>query len=148
MSALEVRGDFTEPGSDGRVALLGGRCTSCEALMFPRRLRCVECFSSEIEEASLSSDGEVVAFTTVHQSPAGYAGPVPYVLGQVVLNGVTILAHLTGKPPEAWRVGDLVFPCSIALSDADEGRVGYAFSALGCVAGSESKQESQSGDER
>lgn len=106
-------------GRDDRVALLGARCSACATLMFPRRLRCVNCFGAEMEAADLVGPGRVLSFTTVRQPPPGYEGPTPYVLGQVEIHGVTVLAHLTGREPEEWKVGDVVVPCSVLLGQGD-----------------------------
>lgn len=116
-------------GDGGRIALLGARCADCGALMFPRRLRCVECFGTNLDEAELSNPGCVMSFTTVRQAPPGYKGAVPYVLGQVEIEGVTVLAHLTGQPLEDWSVGDRVVPCGIALNqeEAQARSLGYGF---------------------
>ncbi len=54
--------------------------------------------------------------TVIHQTPPGYRGGVPYVLALVVMdNDLNVLTHLVGKTPDAWKLGDKVVPCRIAL---------------------------------
>lgn len=121
-------GLFNEPDEAGRINLLGSKCEECGQRMFPSRIRCVSCYGARLSETKLGRVGKVDCFTTVRQAPPGYAGPVPYVLAMVVLgNDVHVLAHLTGKPVDAWRVGEDVVACALPLPGAGGERAAYAF---------------------
>ena len=129
--SLVQTGVFSEPDEDGAIHLLGQRCKSCGASMFPRSRRCVSCFSEDLADIKFDRTGRVDSFTTVHQAPPGYLGPVPYVLAMVILgNGVHVLAHLTGRHVDEWRRGELVSSRAIALTPGNGDtppRLGFAF---------------------
>lgn len=122
-SIVHPTGLFTRPDSTGAMRLLGSQCDDCGQRMFPRRVCCVSCYSRNLKDAALESTGKVDCFTIVRQAPPGYEGPVPYVLAMVLLgNGVHVLSHLTGKPPNRWRIGDTVAACVLCLREADAER--------------------------
>ena len=124
-------GLFDEPDSSGRIHLAGSKCEDCGQRMFPVRQRCVACYGATVVKLKLERIGKVDCFTTVRQSPPGYAGPVPYVLAMVALgNDVQVLAHLIGKRLDAWRSGDSVEACVLPLklgSDKSRRILCYAF---------------------
>jgi uncharacterized OB-fold protein len=87
-----VRRDGTE-----RPRLLGGRCSQCQALSFPRAAVCTNCLSEAIDAVELADEGRLYSYSIVHQAPKGWA--VPYALGYVDLPGdVRVLAHLDVAP--------------------------------------------------
>jgi len=121
-------GLFEGPERDGTVHLLGARCRACGTRAFPVRARCVACYGSDLETVRLETRGTVDTFTVIRQAPPGYGGPVPYVLGMVVLgNDVHVLAHLAGKPVDAWRPGEAVVTRPLVLPVGGSGREVMAF---------------------
>jgi uncharacterized protein len=77
--------------------LVGTRCKSCEAVSWPGRAICHRCGSADGEPATLSAEGKVVTYTTVHVPRPGLEPP--YILGQVDLpEGVLVFAHLRNLP--------------------------------------------------
>ncbi len=88
------------------LRLQGSRCKSCEALLFPQRIRCPECGDREVEPFQFKGGGAVVSMTTVYEAPRGFAGHVPYVAGLVRLDdGPVITAMITDIDPGEARVG-------------------------------------------
>ncbi len=100
---------------DGTPHLIGGKCSSCGALNFPRADVCTKCLSEAVGEIELSSEGKLYTFSIVHQAPNGWK--VPYGLGYVDLpEGIRVLAHLDAPKPE------LVIDQNVRLS---QGVVGF-----------------------
>jgi uncharacterized protein len=78
--------------------LVGGKCGSCHETHFPKQSICPRCTGQDIEEVKLSRRGKLYTFTEVHQKPPDYEGPVPYMVGRVLLpEGVFVLSQLKGK---------------------------------------------------
>jgi len=78
--------------------LIGGKCASCEAIFFPKQPICPRCTDRQIGETRLSRRGRLYTYTEVHQAPPDYEGPVPYLIGRVVLpEGVFVLAQLKAR---------------------------------------------------
>jgi uncharacterized OB-fold protein len=77
--------------------LIGGKCASCGAVFFPQQSICPRCTKREITETPLSRKGTLYTYTEVFQKPPDYEGPVPYLIGRVLLpEGVFILSQLDG----------------------------------------------------
>ncbi len=75
--------------------LLGFRCLDCGVTVFGPCAFCQSCTSDQLEPVELSSTGVLYSFTVVRVPPAGWPGPVPYVLGQVELpDGPQVLAEV------------------------------------------------------
>ena len=92
----EVKGLFllVRHGEEGPY-LIGGKCTSCQAVFFPKQSICPRCTGQSIEESPLSPKGKLYTYTEIYQKPPDYDGPSPYFIGRVVLpEGVFILAQL------------------------------------------------------
>ena len=100
-----------EDGSDG--VLLGTRCGECGVYSFGPAVMCLRCTSASLEEVSLSAHGSLYSYTLVHVPPAGWPGPVPYILGQVELpEGPHIMAEVVDASFEELKVG---IPMTLAL---------------------------------
>ncbi len=93
-----------EDGSDG--VLLGARCGECGVYAFGSAVMCLRCTSGALEEVTLSTRGSLYSYTLVHVPPAGWPGPVPYILGQVELpEGPHIMAEIVDASFDALSVG-------------------------------------------
>jgi len=78
-----------------RYRLIGGRCRSCGAVLYPPRPLCPRC-GGELEEVKLPERGVVVNYTVVRSPPSEYDGKEPYIVAVVELeNGARVLAQLT-----------------------------------------------------
>ena len=78
--------------------LIGGKCTSCQAVFFPKQAICPRCTGQSIEETPLSRRGKLYTYTEVYQKPPDYNGPIPYLIGRILLpEGVFVLAQLKAK---------------------------------------------------
>jgi len=78
--------------------LVGGKCGTCHEIHFPMQTICPRCTGQDITEVPLSRRGKLYTYTEVHQKPPDYEGPVPYLVGRVLLpEGVFILTQLKGK---------------------------------------------------
>jgi uncharacterized OB-fold protein len=102
---------FTWPSAEPR--LVGGRCSACDAVTFPRAVSCARCGSVEVEEHLLPVEGTLWTFTTQEFLPKEpYAGGEtpetfrPYGVGLVQLGDeVRVEARLTESDPGRLRIG-------------------------------------------
>ncbi len=82
-----------DAGTEG--TLIGFRCRDCEVSVFGPATFCQSCTSFEVEQVDLGAQGTLYSYTIVRIPPAGWPGPVPYVLGQVELPaGPQVLAEV------------------------------------------------------
>ena len=82
-----------EAGSNG--TLIGFRCRECGVSVFGPATFCQACTSFEVEPVDLGRQGTLYSYTIVRIPPAGWPGPVPYILGQVELpSGPQVLAEV------------------------------------------------------
>ena len=82
-----------EAGTEG--TLIGFRCRECGVSVFGPATFCQSCTSFELDAVDLGREGSLFSYTIVRIPPAGWPGPVPYVLGQVELpDGPQVLAEV------------------------------------------------------
>ena len=93
-----------EQGTEG--ILLGFRCLDCGVTVFGPCAFCQNCTSDQLESVELSKTGVLYSYTIVRVPPAGWPGPVPYVLGQVELpEGPQVLAELIDCEHDKLKIG-------------------------------------------
>ena len=86
--------------------LIGFRCNDCGASLFGPAIFCQSCTSTNLEPVDLGSKGILYSFTIVRIPPAGWPGPVPYVLGQVELpQGPQVLAEVIDCEYDDLKIG-------------------------------------------
>jgi len=86
--------------------LVGFRCKECGASVFGPAIFCQQCTSTDLEPVDLGGNGTLFSFTIVRIPPAGWPGPVPYVLGQVELpQGPQVLAEVIDCEHGDLRIG-------------------------------------------
>lgn len=112
MTRVEFAPDvFTWPSEEPR--LIGGRCTGCGSVTFPRPVSCARCGSTDVEEHLLPRRGTLWTFTTQGFLPKEpYAGGEtletfqPYGVGLVQLGDeVRVESRLTENDPDRLRIG-------------------------------------------
>ena len=82
-----------DAGTEG--TLVGFRCRECGISVFGPATFCQSCTSFDLDEVDLGREGSLFSYTIVRIPPAGWPGPVPYVLGQVELPaGPQVLAEV------------------------------------------------------
>jgi uncharacterized OB-fold protein len=107
--------DVVETAGTGLPSLRGSSCPECQQVAFPPRHRCSRCYHSPQDKVSLSHEGSLYAFSTVHVSATV---AVPYTLGFVDLPGdVRVLCRLFGSA-DSFGIGDTV---AFAVHDGDWG---------------------------
>jgi len=109
--------------------LVGGKCGSCQAVFFPKQSICPRCTGQSIEEAPLSRKGKLYTYTEVYQKPPDYDGPVPYIIGRVLLpEGVFVLAQLkAGKEELRINMDMKLVVESIYRDEVGKETIGYKF---------------------
>jgi uncharacterized OB-fold protein len=113
--------------------LLGGRCTVCGRVLFPRADTCAYCASEDPEPIELSGCGTLWAWTAVTAPPPGYLGEVPYGIGVVELpEGVRVIGRLTESDPSALAAGQQMELRTVVLgrTPEDEEVLTYAFAPV------------------
>jgi len=80
---------------DGSVVLLGGWSATSGRRHFPRSPVCPFTGADDVEALDLPRTGTLWLHTEVTVAPPGYAGPVPYRLGVVELDGLPLLRVVT-----------------------------------------------------
>ena len=108
--------------------LLGCRCEGCGVVVFGSATFCQHCTSDRLKPVELSREGALYSYTIVRAPPAGWPGPVPYILGQILLpEGPQVLAEVIDCDPEDLAVG---MPVELAVhlvteADSDTTRAVY-----------------------
>lgn len=120
-----VQGWFLD-GDDPR--LLGGRCTTCGTVTFPRREGLCPnpaCDGVEVDEFALSTTGTIWSYATNHYDPPAPAvvqAPYTVVAATLEADGLTVLGLLApGASAEDLRVGAPVEMVVTDLHVDDEG---------------------------
>ena len=88
--------------------MLGGRCTKCNTLQFPKSLICVKCGASHSQEFESLSNmiGRVKSFT---EDWLAYTPFPPYIYGNVEFEGeANIMLEFADFGPGQVKVGDNV----------------------------------------
>jgi uncharacterized OB-fold protein len=114
-------------GPEENPQLIGSKCASCSAVVFPRQDRCPHCSAGGMSEVTLPRRGTLVAWTTQGFAPgAPYIGPtgkdfVPFGVGLVQLDDVVrVEARLTENDPEKLKWGmDVELTMVPFATDAD-----------------------------
>jgi len=104
------------------------RCPK-DGLLWPPRVACPHCHATELDWVDLPTRGHVYAFSAVLAgAPLGMEADVPFVVGLVDLDGVTLrlFGRIEGKPWTECRVG---MPVAFETFDRPDGRVFYRFRA-------------------
>ena len=115
-----------EEGTEG--VLLGTHCQDCGIYVFGPATFCQGCTSSNLEPVELSQRGVLYSYTVVRVPPAGWPGPVPYLLGQVeLLEGPQVLAEVIDCAESDLKIGMLVELAllSVKASESDSEKVVY-----------------------
>jgi uncharacterized OB-fold protein len=106
MSLNPVADNLFREADDG-VHLVGGRCTGCDAVMFPIRSSCNQCDGGEVREELLPRRGTVWTWTTQSFLPkAPYIGNETdedfrgYVVGYVELPGACLVETRIDVPAD------------------------------------------------
>ena len=130
---------FTWPADEPQ--LIGGRCTSCEAVTFPHQGSCARCGSVGVDQHLLPRRGTLWTFTTQEFLPKEpYAGGEtletfrPYGVGLVQLGDeVRVEGRLTQADPQQLRIGMEVELVIVPFRTDPDGTevLTFAFSPVG-----------------
>ncbi|MEY2397057.1 MAG: uncharacterized protein QOJ00_231 [Actinomycetota bacterium] len=130
---------FTWPADEPQ--LIGGQCSDCAAVTFPRQSRCPRCGTTTMEELLLPRRGTVVSWTTQGFPPTyPWAGDPtaknfePYGIGLIQLGDVVrVEGKLTENDPEKLDFGMEVELTVIPFyTDADGDEImTFAFAPVG-----------------
>ena len=84
---------LSDSGTEG--VLVGFRCGDCGVRVFGPATFCQACTSGNLTQVEFGTTGKLFSFTVVRVPPAGWTGPVPYILGEVELEeGPHVLAEV------------------------------------------------------
>ena len=135
-----VRGLFEGQGDATR--LLASRCRGCGSVYFPRSLSCrhPRCTDKTPQDILLRPRGTLYSVTVqAYRPPPLFVMDdwAPYALGLIELpEGLRVMAMLTGRAPQDWRIGEPVVLTTGVLSRNGEGRevLTYQFRPLAASA--------------
>ena len=112
--------------------LEANECTSCGARYFDRRNACASCGSTAFHKATVSTEGELRAFTIVSMAAPGV--PVPFVASVIDCGGTSVRANIvnTDPDPEHVKLGMKVRLATYTVGTDDEGTeaIGFGFEPL------------------
>jgi len=108
VALLSIASSVLRVDRDGQATLLGGWSPTSGLRHFPLAPVCPFTGADDVTPLDLPRAGAVWLHTTVQAPPPGYAGPVPYGLGIVELDGDPLLRVVTRLPAEGIAVGDRV----------------------------------------
>jgi uncharacterized OB-fold protein len=121
-------------GEDGdQGALLGFRCRDCGVYIFGPAVFCQACTSGNMQSIEFGSSGVLYSYTVVRVPPAGWPGPVPYILGEIELpEGPHVLSEVIDCPESEVKIGMSVELAlqSIKTDDSEESMVVYKWRPL------------------
>ncbi len=100
-----------ESGTEG--TLVGFKCRECGVTVFGPATFCQACTSFDVDQIDLGQKGILYSYTIVRIPPAGWPGPVPYILGQVELPaGPQVLAEIIDCEADDLAIG---MPVELAI---------------------------------
>jgi uncharacterized protein len=113
---IPIPDETSAPFFDGalRGELMLQRCTACGTFMspiayigVPLRVRCVTCFSGDLEWAPSSGRATLYSFVLVHQvDDEAFAADVPYNIAVVETEeGVRLTSQVVGCPNDELEIG-------------------------------------------
>jgi uncharacterized OB-fold protein len=108
--------------ADGTPTLLGGTSASSGLRHFPPSPVCPFTGADDVEPVDLPRTGRIWLWTEVTAPPPGYAGPVPYGLGVVELDGeplLRVVGRLVAAPEGGWSQGAPVRLVAETVPDPD-----------------------------
>lgn len=98
---LKLNGDNQVTG-----VLIGFQCLDCGVKVFGQATFCQSCTSSHLEPVEFSASGTLFSYTIIRVPPAGWPGPVPYILGEVELpEGPHVLAEIIDSQESDLSIG-------------------------------------------
>ncbi len=100
--------EYFAAAAEGRLSLQ--QCSHCEAIQFPPRHHCAECWEAELNWVDATGKGKVETFTIVRRAPLPqYREKVPYAVVSVILEeGPRMIATLVGDDALDVKIGDEV----------------------------------------
>jgi len=105
------------------------RCGRCSKLLWPPRIVCPNCLSSELEWVELGSEGELYAFTEMRLgAPLGFVEDVPFCIGIVKIGDLLISARIDNARYDELRMGEKL---QLKVVELEDGRVFYRFKKVG-----------------
>jgi uncharacterized OB-fold protein len=126
---LKLTGDTGREG-----VLVGFRCLDCDVTVFGPATFCQACTSVNLEATEMAQKGTLYSFTIVRVPPAGWPGPVPYILGQVELpEGPHVLAEVIDCQQDQLEIEmpvELVLQ-SVSMGEPDVEKVVYKWRPTG-----------------
>ncbi|MBI2705870.1 MAG: OB-fold domain-containing protein [Actinobacteria bacterium] len=127
MSAQVPLVDYLVLGDDPHLE--AHECTSCGARYFDKRIVCASCEGTEFRQVTLSTEGELKAFTIVSLAAPGI--PVPFVAGVIDCDGTSVRGNVINcePDPDHVRVGMKLRLATYSLGSDSAGTeaVGFGF---------------------
>ena len=83
------------------------RCSTCGAVMWPVKARCINCLGPELTWVQASGKGTLYSFVLMHQIyHPGFASEAPYNIAEVDLaEGLRVTTNIVDCPNDELRIG-------------------------------------------
>lgn len=110
--------------AEGKV--MTTKCKKCQHSVFPPKMDCLKCGTSEVEWVEIEGAGILQAFSTVMYGPDGFENQVPYTIAVIKFpSGIKMLGQVDNKIlNEDIKVGMNLKVVPVKLAD---NRVSYQF---------------------
>ncbi|MEL0224720.1 MAG: Zn-ribbon domain-containing OB-fold protein [Gammaproteobacteria bacterium] len=112
--------EYFEAAQNGR--LIFQKCSHCDAVQFPPRHHCTNCWEADLEWIDSTGKGKVETLTIVRRAPLqAYRDRVPYVVASVIVEeGPRMITNIVGEAAWEAQRGDAV---TVAFEPSTEGDI-------------------------
>jgi len=122
-TAVTKVNDFISHLEDGQV--MGTRCLDCDAVYFPPRADCFQCFSSRMEWYAIDGEGTLLTFSRLKFAPVGFEDDLPYSIAVVDYGDFKVFGRIAASvPDEEIRIG---MSLKTVANTLPNGQLNYVF---------------------
>ncbi len=114
---------FVDYLAQGKV--MATKCRDCGAVMFPPKMDCPSCLTSNVEWLEVTGSGTLATFSIVTYGPSGFEEDAPYTLAVADFGGFKMFGRMCKDiPPADLKVGMKVKVVPVKLAGD---RISYEF---------------------
>ena len=115
--------DFITYLEQGKV--MTTKCRKCGTRVFPPKVDCPKCLSSDVEWVEVKGSGKLATYTIVSYGPTGFENDAPYALAIADFDGLRMFGRLSKEIKETdIKLG---MPVKVVPTKLANNRIGYEF---------------------